>query len=137
MSDAFQLRIVTPSRQLLDEDVNEVTAPGTKGEFGVLPEHTLFLSSLEIGTLSFRVGRTTRRIAIRGGFAEVTDDVMTVLADAAQFADEIDTTKAQADLHEADAKLKDLDPTSDDYALVDADRRWAEARLATAARREH
>lgn len=132
MSDAFQLRIVTPTRQLLDEEVNEVTAPGTVGEFGVLPQHTTFLSSLEIGTLSFRSGKTTRRIAIRGGFAEVSDDVMTVLAEAAQFSDEINTVKAQEDLLAARARLDELDPTNDDYSLADADRRWAEVRIATA-----
>ncbi|HUI24994.1 MAG TPA: F0F1 ATP synthase subunit epsilon [Candidatus Kryptonia bacterium] len=132
MSDAFQLRIVTPTRQLLDESVNEVTAPGTVGEFGVLPQHTTFLSSLEIGPLSFRSGRTTRRIAVRGGFAEVADDVMTVLADAAQFAEEIDSAKAQADLRDAEARMKDYSPLDDDYLLADADRRWAELRLTLA-----
>ena len=132
MSDAFQLRIVAPTRQLLDEEVNEVTAPGTAGEFGVLPQHTTFLSSLEIGTLSFRSDKTTRRIAIRGGFAEVSNDVMTVLAEAAQFSDEINTVKAQEDLLAANVRLTELDPTDDDYSVADADRRWAEIRLATA-----
>jgi F-type H+-transporting ATPase subunit epsilon len=132
MSDAFQLRIVTPTRQLLDESVDEVTAPGTVGEFGVLPEHTTFLSSLEIGTLTYRNGRTLQRIAIRGGFAEVTDDVMTVLADAAQFAEEIEPAKVEVELHAAEARLKDLSPLDDGYALADTDRRWAAARLAVA-----
>ena len=135
MSDAFQLRIVTPTRQLVDESVNEVTAPGTVGEFGVLPEHVTFLSSLEIGPLSFRSGRTTRRIAVRGGFAEVADDVMTVLADAAQFAEEIDSTKAQADLRDAETRMKEHSPLDDEYVLADADRRWAELRLALAGAR--
>jgi F-type H+-transporting ATPase subunit epsilon len=130
MSDSFQLRIVTPSRQLLDESVNEVTAPGTMGEFGVLPEHTTFLSSLEIGTLSYRTGRTTRRLAIRGGFAEVADDIMTVLADAARFAEEIEPAKAEQDLREAEARLRELSPTVEEYSLADADRRWAEVRVA-------
>jgi F-type H+-transporting ATPase subunit epsilon len=132
MSDTFQLRIVTPTRQLLDEPVNEVTAPGTVGEFGVLPEHTTFLGSLETGTLSFRVGRTTRRLVIRGGFAEVNNDVMTVLANAAQFAEEVDAAKAQEDLHNAEARLKDHTPLDDEYIQADTDRRWAEARLAVA-----
>jgi F-type H+-transporting ATPase subunit epsilon len=133
MKETFQLRVVTPTRQLLDEPVSEVTAPGTVGEFGVLPEHTTFLSSLEIGTLSYRSNRAVRRLAIRGGFAEVTDDVMTVLAEAAQFADEIDAAKAQEDLRAAEARLKDRSPLDEEYPLADADRRWAEARLATAA----
>lgn len=135
MSDSFQLRIVTPTRQLLDESVNEVTAPGTVGEFGVLSEHTTFLSSLEIGSLSYRAGRSSRRLAIRGGFAEVADDVMTVLADAAQFAEEIDLAQAQSDLQAATEKLRDLSPLDEEYTLADADRRWAEARLAVASQR--
>jgi len=132
MAETFQLRIVTPTRQLLDEPVDEVTAPGTAGEFGVLPQHTTFLSSIEIGTLSFRSGRTVRRIAVRGGFAEVANDVMTVLADAAQFAEEIDAAKAREDLLAAESRMKDESPLSDEYLLADADRRWAEARLALA-----
>lgn len=132
MADSFQLRIVTPTRQLLDETVDEVTAPGTAGEFGVLPEHTTFLGSLEIGALSFRSARSTRRVAIRGGFAEVVNDVMTVLADTAQFAEEIDTVKAQEDLRTAEARMKEHSPLDDDYLLAAADRRWAEVRLALA-----
>jgi F-type H+-transporting ATPase subunit epsilon len=135
MSDSFQLRIVTPTRQLLDESVNEVTAPGTVGELGVLPEHTTFLGSLEIGTLSYRSGPTGRRLAIRGGFAEVADDVMTVLADQAQFAEEIDPGRAQSDLQAAIEKLKGLSPLDEEYGLADADRRWAEIRLAVAGQR--
>ena len=132
MADTFQLRIVTPTRQLLDESVNEVTAPGTLGEFGVLPEHATFLSSLEIGTLSFRSGRTTRQVAVRGGFAEVVDDVMTVLADAAQFAEEVDPAKARDELQAAGARMLEHSPLEDEYALAAADRRWAELRLALA-----
>lgn len=132
MADTFQLRIVTPARQLLDEPVSEVTAPGTLGEFGVLPEHTTFLSSLEIGTLTYRSGRSARRLVIRGGFAEVVNDVMTVLADAALFAEEVDRLQVQAELQAAEARLRDLSPLDDDYLLADADRRWAEARLAVA-----
>ncbi|HVN85342.1 MAG TPA: ATP synthase F1 subunit epsilon [Candidatus Binatia bacterium] len=132
MAETFQLRIVTPTRQLLDEPVDEVTAPGSAGEFGVLPEHITFLSSLEIGTLTFRSGRTTRRLAIRGGFAEVADDVMTVLADAAQFAEEVDSTKVQAERLDAETRMQEHSPLEEAYQLAAADRRWAEVRLALA-----
>jgi len=135
MSTAFQLRIVTPSRLLLDEEVREVTAPGTVGEFGVLPDHITFLTSLEIGSLSFRTDRAVRRLAVRGGFAEVANNVMTVLADDAAFADDIDPARARADLQSAETQLKDLSPLDDTFIAADANRRWAQARIDVASSR--
>jgi F-type H+-transporting ATPase subunit epsilon len=132
MRDAFELRVVTPRRQLLDEQVREVTAPGTAGEFGVLPDHMTFLTSLEIGTMSYRADRGVRRVAVRAGFAEVLNNVMTVLADDAAFAEDIDVAAARADLQEADAKLRGLSPLDEAYAATDANRRWAQARIETA-----
>ncbi|MFI5365565.1 MAG: ATP synthase F1 subunit epsilon [Candidatus Binatia bacterium] len=134
MATAFQLRIVTPSRQLLDEEVREVTGPGTLGEFGVLPDHITFLTSLEIGTLSFRSDRGVQRLAVRGGFAEVANNVMTVLADDAVFSEDIDPAAARSDLHTAEAQVKDLSPLDDAYLTADAARRWAQARLEVAGR---
>ena len=132
MADSFQLRIVTPNRLLLDERVHEVTAPGTVGEFGVLPNHIAFLSALDMGTLSFRSDRGQRRVAVRGGFAEVLDNVMTVLADDALFAEDVNTTAARSDLRAAEAELHDLSPLEDAFAAAEARRRWAQARLESA-----
>ena len=129
MAIAFQLRIVTPNRLLLDEQVREVTGPGTLGEFGVLPDHITYLTSLEIGTMSYRTDRDVRRLAVRGGFAEVIDNVMTVLADDAALPEDIDSVKARSDLQAAEAQLKDLTPLDEAYAAADASRRWAQARL--------
>ncbi len=135
MRNAFQLRIVTPTRLLLDEEVREVTAPGTLGEFSVLPDHITFLTSLEIGAMSYRTDRGITRLAVRGGFAEVVDNVMTVLAQNAVFPEDIDTVATRADLQAADAQLHDLSPTDDAYAAAEANRLWAEARIAVAAGR--
>jgi F-type H+-transporting ATPase subunit epsilon len=132
MRDAFELRVVTPRRLLLEEEVREVTAPGTVGEFGVLPDHITFLTSLEIGALSYRDAGGTHRVAIRGGFAEVANNVMTVLADDAAFAEDIDVTAARADLQDADTKLRGLSPLDEAYAGTEANRRWAQARIETA-----
>ena len=129
MAEQFQLRIVTPVRLVLDEQVSEVTAPGTVGQFGVLPRHCTFLSSLEAGPLHFKSERGERTVAVRGGFAEVNNDVMTVLADAAQFADEIDVAQAEAELREATAKLEKLTSNDEAYVAVEAERQWAQARL--------
>jgi F-type H+-transporting ATPase subunit epsilon len=135
MADTFQLRIVTPRAQLLDEAVLEVTAPGTAGEFGVLPNHITFLTSLEPGIITVKSASGTRRLALRGGFAEVADNVMTVLADAAELAENIDRAKAEADLRTAEQRLEDLSPTDAEYATTQIDVRWAQARIdATKAR---
>ena len=135
MRDVFQLRIVTPRQQLIDQPVREVTGPGTLGEFGVLAEHMTFLTALEIGTLSFRTEQGPRRVALRGGFAEVIDDVMTVLAEDAVFAEEIDPSAARSDLQAAESKLQGLSPIDDAYPALDAARRWAQIRIDTAAAR--
>jgi len=134
MATTFQLRIVTPRAQLLDESVREVTGPGTLGEFGVLPDHAAFLTSLEPGVLSY-TGDHSQRIAVRGGFAEVVDNVMTVLADDAVAADQIDVAKARADLQNAEAGLEGLSPVDDAYPAAELARRWALARIAAAASR--
>lgn len=133
MADTFQLRIVTPRALLLDESVLEVTAPGTAGEFGVLPNHITFLTSLEPGTITVKTASGTRRFAVRGGFAEVADNVMTILADAAELAEDIDRARATSDLTAAEARLEDLSPADAEYATVALDARWAQARIDTVA----
>jgi F-type H+-transporting ATPase subunit epsilon len=84
MADRFRLRVYSPERQLVDADVNEVTAPGAYGEIGVLPDHAALVTALEPGTLSYKQGGNVTRLRITGGFAEVRDNVMTVLADGAE-----------------------------------------------------
>ena len=86
MADKIRLRVVTPSRLVLDEEVDEVTAPGELGEFGVLPNHIAFLSTLVPGEMSYKQGAANAALAVSGGYAEVLDNVMTVLAPAAEFA---------------------------------------------------
>ena len=84
MADRFRLRVYSPERELVDTDVSEVTAPAVWGEIGVLPDHAALVTALEPGTLSYKAGGTTGRLRITGGFAEVRDNVMTVLADSAE-----------------------------------------------------
>lgn len=129
MADQFQLRLVTPRQAVVDQPVFEVTAPGTVGEFGVLPDHANFLSSLESGRLSFRDARGMKRYAVRQGFAEVSDNVMTVLTEAAEGATEIDPARARADLAAAEEELAALSPMDPGYGAAEAKQRWAQARL--------
>jgi F-type H+-transporting ATPase subunit epsilon len=132
MSDHFQLRLVTPRQAVVDQPVLEVTAPGTVGEFGVLPDHASFLSSLESGRLTFKDTRGVKAYAVRGGFAEVFDNVMTVLTEAAEAAGEIDTARARAELNSAEAELAKLSPIDPTYEAIDERRRWAQAELEVA-----
>src|SRR6185295_4212854 len=115
---SFRLRIVTPERSLLDEEVEEVTAPGVAGEFGVLPDHITFLTVLAAGRLIYKVAGKRHVVAIFGGYAEVVDNVMTVLADGAEPVAEIDAASAERALKDAETKLAAIDPAAPDFAVL-------------------
>ncbi len=129
MASSFQLRIVTPRAQLLDEQVSQVTAPGSRGEFGVLPNHAALLTSLEPGVLVYQSGKVTEKVAVRGGFAEVLDNVMTVLADEAIPGREIDQAAARVDLQAAEETLGEKVLAEEARLSADEARRWATARI--------
>jgi F-type H+-transporting ATPase subunit epsilon len=135
MAATFRLRIVTPERQLLDEDVEEVVAPGAAGEFGVLPDHIAFLTVLAPGRLVYKTSGRRHVLAVFGGYAEVAENVMTVLADGAEPVGEIDAHRAEQTLRDAQAKLADLDPSAPDMAIVRRAVDESTARLAAAAER--
>ena len=83
MAEVLRLRVYTRERQLVDQDVREVTAPGVYGEIGVLPDHASLVTTLEPGVLSYKdTAGAVASVQVTGGFAEVRDNVMTVLADA-------------------------------------------------------
>lgn len=134
MAGKIQMRLVTPSRLLVDEEVDEVTGPGALGEFGVLPNHISFLTLLEIGEMSYKQGAERHHLALSGGYAEVLDNVMTVLADAAEYADEIDVERAQRAKERAEEKLKDLSHEGKEFVGAEAALRRALVRLQVAAR---
>lgn len=132
MADKIRLSVVTPSRMLLDEDVDEVTAPGELGEFGVLPNHISFLTTLVPGELSFKQGSSKKILAVSGGYAEVLDNVMTVLAPAAEFADEIDSARAQRAKERAEKLMADLNREEKDWEMAEAALKRALVRLQVA-----
>jgi F-type H+-transporting ATPase subunit epsilon len=132
MADKITLRIVTPSRLVLDEEVDEITAPGALGEFGVLPNHIAFLSLLEPGEISYKQGATRHYLAVSGGYAEVLDNVMTVLAPAAEFATEIDTSRARQAKDSAEKRMGELNYEDQEFNTAAATLRWANARLQVA-----
>jgi F-type H+-transporting ATPase subunit epsilon len=134
MADKIQLRIVTPTRLVVDEEVDEVTAPGVLGQFGVLPNHIAFLTLLQAGELSYKQGGRMTRLAIAGGYAEVLDDVMTVLADAAEFAGEIDVERARRAKERAEKNISGLNIDERQFAICEAALARALVRIQVASR---
>lgn len=116
----IRLEVVTPSRLLVSEDVDEVTAPGVAGEFGVLPGHTPFLTALGIGELMYRVGSEERFLALRYGFAEAKHEKVTVLAEEAEFPAEIDVASAEAIRAEIEQQIVHLSRESKEYLEAQA-----------------
>ncbi|WFS62857.1 F0F1 ATP synthase subunit epsilon [Pseudodesulfovibrio thermohalotolerans] len=90
----LKLEIVTPDRKVLSEDVEYVGAPGIMGEFGVLPNHVPFLSALGIGNLHYKQDGKAFYVFVSGGFAEVSNNQVTILAEVAEKAIEIDVDRA-------------------------------------------
>jgi len=84
MADALRLRIYTPESELFDDMVREVTAPGAYGQIGILPDHAALVTTLEPGELEYKQDGRTGRFTVGGGFAEVRDNVVTVLADSGE-----------------------------------------------------
>jgi len=106
LPEAIQLVIVTPERQILKETVSEVTMPGADGYLGVLPGHAPLITELGVGELTYRTtGGQTGLLAVIRGFAEVLPDRVSILAETAEFAEDIDLDRAQAALKRAQERI--------------------------------
>ncbi len=100
------LEVVSPEKLLFSEFVDQVTAPGTEGDFGVLPGHCHFLSTLRIGELQYRIGEKIQYMSVLWGFAEVTPTKVTILAEIAEKAEDIDVERARAAVAKAEEHLE-------------------------------
>jgi len=121
LPEALELIIVTPERQLVREKVVEVTIPGLEGELGVLPGHAPLITELGIGELGYRKSASSEAVslAVIQGFAEVLPDRVTILAETAERAAEIDLARAEAAKARAEQRLASNDPNIDwDRATV-------------------
>jgi len=99
------LEVVTPDRLVLSTEADVVVCPGVEGQFGVLPGHIPFLSALAIGEMYYRKGGQTEYLAVAGGFAEVTGEKVTIVAEAAESGREIDVERAKRALERAEKRL--------------------------------
>lgn len=120
MAEKMNLEIVTPYSKVLDAQVDEVTATGKLGEFGVLPGHSPFLTSLKIGELSYKQDGKIASMALNWGYFEVRDDKVIILVETAEAADQIDLERAKAALGRAEAKLKELSPEDKNFKVYEA-----------------
>src|SRR4030088_2400232 len=101
----LQLQIVSADRSLVNEQVDEVQIPGADGYLGILPGHTPLLTTLQVGTLWYRQGPEKHYLAIAFGFAEVQPDRVTILAQIAEKAEEIDVARAEAAKKRAEERI--------------------------------
>ena len=134
MAEKLKLELVTPYRKVLSEEVDEITATGALGEFGVLPGHAPFLSSLKIGEFSYKQGGAVYHLAVNWGYFEVENDAVTVLVETAERADEIDLARAQAALGRAEEALKKLSPEDHNFRIYEAALERASIRMQVAAK---
>ena len=120
MAEKLMLELVTPYKKVLSEEVDEITATGKLGEFGVLPGHAPFLSSLKIGEFCYKKDGVTYHMAVNWGYFEVEDDKATVLVQTAESADEIDFERAKEALGRAEDMLKKLTPEDKQFVVYEA-----------------
>jgi F-type H+-transporting ATPase subunit epsilon len=134
MAEQLKLDLITPQRKVVSEEVDEVVATGALGEFGVLQGHTPFLTSLKIGELTYKQGGTTKSLAVSGGYFEVVNDQITVLVEAAEYAEEIDLERAKKAMAKSEERLKVLAPDDTDYKSMEAALQRAMIRMQVAAK---
>ncbi|MBW1988424.1 MAG: F0F1 ATP synthase subunit epsilon [Deltaproteobacteria bacterium] len=138
MADIY-LEIVTPERVVVGEQAQTVTAPGSEGEFGVLPGHTPFLTSLQVGSLRYKDASGAERcVFVSKGFAEVLPDRVTVLAQSGERRSDIDIERARQAMKRAQERLEsgapDVDFERAKAALLRAQHRLSLAESRAAAR---
>ena len=132
--DALQLLLVTPDRRLVDEVVDEVQLPGLEGYLGILPGHAALLTELGVGEMCYRRGNETHYATVIGGYAEVLPDRITVLAETAERAEEIDEDRARAARERAEKHLAKAGEPVTDWNRAAAALKRALVRLKVAAK---
>lgn len=134
MAATFELEIVTPDKLVVKDQAEEMQIPGKNGYLGILPGHAPLISELAVGEISYRKGGLVSYFAVAWGFAEVLADKVTILAETAERAEEIDVARAQKQKERAEAHLHSADPATDfERARVALQR--SVVRLQVAARR--
>jgi F-type H+-transporting ATPase subunit epsilon len=134
MADTIELEIVTPERQVVRDQVEEIQIPGKGGYLGVLPGHAPLITELAVGEILYRKGGRTTHISVAWGFAEVLPNKVTILAETAERAEEIDVARAQEALKKSQERLAQADSEEKVDQELAAVRR-AETRIEVAAKK--
>lgn len=111
----LQLEVVTPERRVLSEAVNAVTVPGRAGEMQILPGHAALIAELKTGVLSYNQDGATHQLHVSGGFLEVSDDRVSVLAEIAERPEEIDAARARLAREHTEKQLSSWSGSEEDF----------------------
>lgn len=121
MAGTFTLRVVSPEGNVLKEEAEFVVLPGETGEIGILPNHAPLITAMDVGVIRYTVNGSTHKISTSGGFVEVADNKVTILADSAETGEMVDLQRAMAAKERAEKRLgqksKDVDPRRAELAL--------------------
>jgi len=131
--ETFQFEIVTPEKLVVRDQAEEMQIPGKNGYLGILPGHAPLITELGVGEISYRNQGYTHRLSVAWGFAEVLPDKVTVLAECAERAEEIDVKRAEEAKQRAEQHLESGDPDTD-YPRAEAALQRAETRLQVASK---
>jgi F-type H+-transporting ATPase subunit epsilon len=135
LADTFQLEIVTPERKVVDDRATDAQIPAKNGYIGVLPGHAPLITELAVGEIVYHGSKGEEHLSVAWGFAEVLPDKVTILAETAERAGEIDVGRAQKAKERAEERLHSMNPETDfDRARVALER--AMVRLEVAGKRE-
>jgi F-type H+-transporting ATPase subunit epsilon len=118
MADKIQLEVVTPERRVLAESVDMVTVPGLGGELGILPGHTPLISQLQTGVLTYAQDGKNSQLHVSGGFVEVRDDHVAVLAEVAERPEEIDAARAKQSRERLEKQLHSWSGSEEDFEVA-------------------
>ncbi len=120
MAEKMKLEIITPYAKVVDAEVDEVMATGALGEFGVLPDHAPFLTSLKIGELCYKSNSVLSCMALNWGYFEIRENRIVILVETAEHAHEIDVERARAAQARAEQALKRLGPEDKQFKVYEA-----------------
>jgi F-type H+-transporting ATPase subunit epsilon len=120
MAEKMKLEIITPYAKVVDAEVDEVMATGALGEFGVLPDHAPFLTSLKIGELCYKSNSVLSCMALNWGYFEIRENRIVILVETAEHAHEIDVERARSAQTRAEQALKRLGPEDKQFKVYEA-----------------
>ncbi|HOW55863.1 MAG TPA: F0F1 ATP synthase subunit epsilon [Syntrophorhabdaceae bacterium] len=131
----LNLEIITPEKTVVKDEVDMLEATGAEGEFGIMPGHTQFLTTLGIGEIRYTKNGATTHIASSAGLAEVVDDKVTILVDTAESAKDIDIERAKKAMERAEAMLKSIPFDHTEYRMYELALLRAIARIGVASKK--